>query len=146
MVGLLVSVLFLGFTAIMFGTRHENDTDAPWIYAFFIAFGLVGLYFVAAYFRVRHELVQGGIRYRKTFQRGGVLMWRDVQRLTYSNMNKHFTIRSSSGVKVRVSAFTRNLSDFADAVLKNVSASAIDDNALKLLVDTTEGNPPNPWK
>lgn len=147
-----VAVLALGAVCSLFFSAlavasivFDNGTGGWGVASFFIAFALVGSLFILEYVRVRHECTNNGITYAKLFGSGGYLQWKDISSIRYSESMKWFRIESSSGEVIRISAMLKGLPQFADLVLRNVHAPAIDENSRVVLVETADGNPPSFW-
>lgn len=141
--GLVCFALFVGLAALShFG---GNETSSVWTTLGFLGFASLGLLMLVEYSRARHELIYGGLSYGRTLGSRGKIKWSEVSRVRYNPWMQWFKLETRSRTVVRVSAFVTGLSAFADTILKNVSAEAIDSNTLKILVETAEGKPPKIW-
>lgn len=140
----LVCVGFFGALAIL-SHVFPGKSGSPLISLFFLGFASLGVPLVAEYFRVRHELEPGGLRYRPLLSQPGALRWNEVMRVRYSHSAKWFRLDTLGGEVVRISAMLTGLPEFASTVLREVPASRIDDNARVLLEQTAAGSPPSIW-
>ncbi|HXK58261.1 MAG TPA: hypothetical protein PLP42_00060 [Acidobacteriota bacterium] len=122
-----------------------NDTGTLGISLFFAGFALLGFVFVWEYFRVRHSLEPGGMRYQKLLSNGGKLRWNEVTRVHYSQSAKWFRLVTKTGEVVRVSAMLVGLPEFARAVLDEVPSESIDTTTRDVLRETAAGHPPSLW-
>jgi hypothetical protein len=130
-------------TVLCAGAGPREDIWVPWFFAFMTATpGLL----VLDYYRGRHELIDGGMRYGKLFGRGGALRWQDVRTVAYSTSMKWFRLECADGTVVRVSVWLTSLPAFATAVLRGVSPGTIDVKTRAVLEETSAGRPPSIWQ
>jgi hypothetical protein len=142
-VGLAGFALFAGITVL--SPLHSNKTTTWWTTATFVGFALASAALIAAYFRSRHTLVEGGLDYRRLVGGRGRLRWADVTRVGYAPGMKWFTIETAAGRAARVSATMTGLPEVADAVLCHVPPSAIEAQTHSILQATVRGSPPPVW-
>jgi len=143
-VGLGCTILFLTIAGL--SARFPGRNGALWITGFFLALALLGAWIVLEYFRERHRLEPGGLRYRDALSfRSGTLRWSAVESVRYSQYSKWFRITAKDGDVVRVSALVMGLPEFAQAVLAEVRPGAIDEATRPILEQTAAGSPPSIW-
>jgi hypothetical protein len=142
-VGLGGTPFFLAAAAL--SARFSRPGDPTWPTRIFLAFVPLGAWLILGYFRERHHLEPGGLRYRRALGRSGVLRWSNVDGVRYSSSWKRFRITTKAGEVVRVSAMLMGLPGFAQAVLAEVRPWAIDEGTRPVLEQTAAGSPPAIW-
>ena len=140
-IGVTCSLLFLTFAMLSFNAA----TGGPVVALGFLAFGLLGVYFVLEYYVVRFELLPAGLRFRTLFRGSGLIEWSMVRRVSWSDVPKWFVIVLPNGAKIRVSALLRGLPAFADAILTNVPSEYFQVEARTLLLAAAAGELPRIW-
>jgi hypothetical protein len=143
-IGLVCGGFFLALAVLCF--LLPGETGSPAISLFFVGFALLGAPLVLDYRNARHTLVADGLQYGRMFGGSGVLRWREVRRLRYSQSAKWFRLDLADGVVVRVSAMLMGLPAFAQAALGQVSGSAIDPQTRAVLEATAAGDLPKIWR
>jgi uncharacterized membrane protein YeaQ/YmgE (transglycosylase-associated protein family) len=141
--GIVIGGFFLAIAIMSY--LFPNNTGSLGISLFFLALALLGAWLVLEYFRARHEIEPGGLRYQKLFGGGGRLRWSEVESVRYSSSAKWFRILTVTGETVRLSAMLQGLPEFAEAVLKEVPEDRIDGEAIPILEQTAAGSPPSIW-
>lgn len=142
-IGLICSGFFLAVAVL--SLLFPGKDGSIWISLLFLGFALLGVPLVIEYFRVRHHLEPGGMRYRSLLGKSGALHWNEVASVRYAPVAKWFRLETRHGDVVRVSAMLIGLPEFARAVLLEVPASSIETEARTLLEQTASGSPPSLW-
>jgi hypothetical protein len=133
-------MLFLSF--LLLGILSGNESMTVGVALIFTGFALFPLYIFVEYFRGRHEIVDGGLRYGRVFGPRGKMTWLGVQKVRYAQWAKWFTLESRTGEVARVSVIVQDITELAKAILENVQPSAIDETTAAILAETADGNPP----
>jgi hypothetical protein len=142
-IGMVCSGFFLALAFLSWAFPGKDGSGT--ISLTFLGFAALGVPIIAEYFRVRHRLDPGGLRYSPLISRSGFLPWSSVARVRYSNLGKWFRLEAADGTVVRVSIMLTGLPEFARTVLREVTESRIDDGTRSVLERTAAGFPPSIW-
>jgi Bacterial PH domain len=142
-VGLACTGLFLALAVL--SATFPGKTGSVWVTLLFLGFAAMGFFLLLDYRNARHSITEDGLQYGKLLGGRGVLRWREVRRLVYSESAKWFRLELSDGRVVRISAMLIGLPSFARAALDHVPAAAIAGDTRTLLEATAAGNLPSIW-
>lgn len=142
-IGLVCSGFFLAVAVLSY--LFPGKDGSIWISLFFVGFALLGVPLLIEYFRVRHHLEPGGMRYRSFLGKSGTLRWNEVASVRYAPAAKWFRLETRRGEVVRISAMLTGLPEFARAVLLEVPMLSIETETRTLLEQTASGSPPSLW-
>jgi hypothetical protein len=138
--GLVSALLFL--TCAFFAFR--SPTGGALVSAFFLCFAVMGAYMLVEYVTTSYVAREAGLEYT-TLLRRGFAAWSEISEVRFSPSMKWFVLRMRDGKTLRISALMLGLPVFAEAVLAEASHMVIDDDSLRLLRETSIGNPPSVW-
>lgn len=141
-IGLVGSAIFVAFAVLAYIYAKPEER---WVSAFFLLFVVLCLPLLLDYFNARHTLRPDGLQYGRLLGGGGVLHWRDVRKLHYSQSMKWFRLEAHDGRVARISAMMMGLPEFAQAALAQVRSDAIDDTTRPILEATARGELPSVW-
>lgn len=146
------AILYLGlgctlmFSAIWIASILMPDgTQGLHTHAIFIGFALLGLYLVADYFLVRHEVDEQGMAYGRLTGRPGRFAWVDVERVGFNTHMGWYRLELRNGTVVRVAGTMMGLPMFARHVLDHVPDHRFVPAALKMMEKAAQGELHKLW-
>lgn len=143
---LIVGLLGSGFFVVLaLAANLSADPPSPAVTLAFLAFALLGLPIVLAFFFETHEVSATGIAFRNFYGVRKALRWDELYAVRYSPSMKWFRLQTRSGTVARVSVMLTGLPGFASLVLHHAPGYAIDNATRALLAETAAGRPPVVW-
>ena len=115
------------FAAVVFAGLFSHKDLGVLFYLVFIGFALVGVYTIAAYYRVWFEFDWRGMSYQRVFGGRGTLRWPEVTRIDYSRKGGGFFIKTSDRRLIKLDNELMGLPELAGTVLEEVPRSSMDE-------------------
>jgi hypothetical protein len=136
-IGAVVAIMFSVITVICVDRPDAATMDWPAL--FLLAPALLGLWLVADYVFARHTMDGAGMEYGRIFGRNGRFVWRDVDRVGFSQWTGGYWLTLASGEKVRIGGTMTGQPAFASHVLQHVPMPRIDADVSKMLAAAAQG-------
>lgn len=115
-----------------------NVSENSWLYGAVAVFLVPGLWLIAEYYLVRHELKQEGMQFKRLFGRPGEFSWNDVEQVSLNKAMGWYRIVLRSGDKVRISFMLMGLPEFARMLLSHVPRARVSPAAHTMLQDAAQ--------
>jgi hypothetical protein len=119
-----------------------DDTTTWRLPALLMCFALFFTPLVLGFVVERHEVTDDGIAARTFVGVRKRVRWSELRAVRFAPVAQWFRLESNSGTVVRVSTMLIGLPEFARLLLQGAPEEAINVEALELLRQTAEGNPP----
>jgi len=139
--GMVVATLFFGLAVLSVAFPDEEPSLEPTV--IFSAFGLAGIYLIAAYFLDRYDISRDRMRFRTFLFLGPLeIQWQQVVSVKYAEILGWFRVESSDGRVARVGTTHVGLTAFARAVLRHVEGDVIPPRTRMALKKVAAGERP----
>jgi len=132
--GFLVAAAVFGFAMFDWLNVSENS----WLYGAVAVLLAPGLWVIAEYYLVRHELKQEGMQFKRLFGRRGEFGWNDVEHVSFNKAMGWYRIVLRSGEKVRISFMLMGLPEFARMLLLHAPRAHVSPAAHTMLQDLAQ--------
>lgn len=117
-IGVVATLFFCSL--VILSNVYANETSTWLTTGIFSGFAIMSLYIVLASYYERYELTDEGIIYRTVRKRRGLLAWRDVVEVGYSNWLSAFKLQSHTGKTINLSIMLMGMDVFARHALERI--------------------------
>ncbi len=93
----------------------------------------------------RYELRPDGLVSRKLLGGADLARWADVRAISYNRACGWLILRLHNGRTLWLSVMLIGLPELVQALLANVAPTIIADDAMEMIRQTAEGEPPSTW-